>query len=59
MPETPLKLINDINMLLMIESGIRGGISTIHKYARANISDAPYYGRNKEPIDIMYWDGNN
>ena len=36
--ETELKLINDYNMLLMVQLGIRGGIChAIHRYARANI----------------------
>ena len=48
-----LELITDPDMCLMIESGIRGGISTIMKrHAKAN---DPYIGkiREKTPIEIM------
>ena len=35
--KVPLELLSDPDMLLMIESGIRGGIATIsHRHAKAN-----------------------
>ena len=35
--EVKLELLTDINMLLMVEKGIRGGIChLIHPYAKAN-----------------------
>ena len=35
--EVKLKLLTDIDMLLMVEKGIRGGIChAIHRYAAAN-----------------------
>ena len=35
--EVKLELLTDINMLLMVEKGIRGGIChLIHRYAKAN-----------------------
>ena len=37
MTKVQLKLLCDSDMLLMIESGIRGGIATIsHRHAKAN-----------------------
>ena len=56
-----LELVSDPNMYLMIENGIRGGISTITKrYAKAN---NPYMGEkfdpNKETKYIPYLDANN
>ena len=56
-----LELMSDPNMYLMIENGIRGGISTITKrYAKAN---NPYMGEkfnpNEETKYIPYLDANN
>ena len=56
-----LDLLKDPDMLLMIEKGIRGGISTItHRYAKAN---NPYiqesYDKNKPHSYITYLDANN
>ena len=61
MTEVELELMSDPNMYLMIENGIRGGISTITKrYAKAN---NPYMGEkfdpNKETKYIPYLDANN
>jgi len=61
--ETKIKLdlLKDPDMLLMIEKGIRGGISTItHRYAKAN---NPYiqesYDETKPNSYITYLDANN
>ena len=53
-----LKVITDIDMYLMIEKGIRGGVSMItHKYAKAN--NGSYYKRDEHTSYIIYWDANN
>ena len=55
------KLLSDPDMLLMIESGIRGGIATIsHRHAKANNE---YMGTEFHPAEesefISYLDANN
>ena len=60
MTAVKLKTISDINIHLIIEKGIRGGISNICKrYAPANNKYLNNYDRNKESMFIMYWDANN
>ena len=44
-----LEKINDIDMYLFLEKGMRGGISSIYKR----------YSKSNDDIDIMYWDMNN
>ena len=56
-----LELLSAPDMLLMIESGIRGGIATIsHRYAKANNE---YMGTEFNPTEeskfISYLDANN
>ena len=47
-------------MLLMIESGIRGGISqSIHKYAKANNKCMKNYNKSIISSYLMYLDANN
>ena len=53
-------LLADINMLLMVEKGIRGG--TYHSIYRCGIAYSKYmkdYDKNKESLYIQYWDVNN
>ena len=55
-----LDLLTNIDMLLMIEKDIRGGIwHSIYRYAKANNKYMKYYGKNKESSCIWYWDVNN
>ena len=49
MTGTKLEKINDIDMYLFVEKGMRGGISYISKR----------YSKSNDSIDIMYWDMNN
>ena len=47
--EIKLELLNDIDMLLMVETGIRGGICyTIHEYAKTNDKYMKNYDKNKK-----------
>ena len=58
--ETELDLISDPDMYLMVESGIRGGISTITKrYAKANNKHTKGYDKNQTSVYIPYLDANN
>ena len=55
-----LDLLTDIDMLLMVEKGIRGGIChSIYQYAKANKKYMTDYDKNKESSHIQYWDLNN
>ena len=55
-----LELINDIDMYLMVEKGIRGGISMVsQRYAKANNPYVPDYDDTKPTNHLMYLDANN
>ena len=55
-----LDLIDDIDMYLMIERGIRGGVSMIsNKHAKANNPYLPNHDPSQPNTYIMYWDANN
>ena len=55
-----LRLIDDIDMHLFIEKGMRGGISYIAKrYCRANNEFVKGYDSSLEKSFICYWDVNN
>ena len=58
--KTKLDLLKDINMLLIVEKGIRGGIChSIYQYAKANNKYMKDYDKNKESSHLQYWDVNN
>ena len=55
-----LDLLTDINMLLMVEKGIRGGICHfIYRYAKGNNKYMNEYDKNKESSYLQYWYANN
>ena len=55
-----LELLTDPIMYLMVESGIRGGISTITKrYTKANNKYMENYDEKEESVYIPYLDANN
>ena len=60
MTNIQLELLSDVNMLLMFEKGIRGGISIIsNRYGKANNKYMKDYNKNKDSKYLMYLDANN
>ena len=54
------KLLNDIDMLLMVEKGIRGIIcNRIHWYEKATNKYMEDFDENKESSYLSHWDANN
>ena len=52
-----LDLLTDINMLLMVQKGMRGGIChSVYWYAKANSKCMKDYDENKESSYIQNWD---
>ena len=55
-----LELLQDNDMLLMFERGIRGGITqAVHRYATANNPYMEEYDKNKKTNYVQYLDANN
>ena len=55
-----LELITDINILLMIERGVHGGVCHVmSSYVEANIKYMNNYDENKESSFLFYLDANN
>ena len=60
MTDIQLELLSDINMLLMFEKGIRGGISIIsNRYGEANNKYMKGFNINKVKKFLTYLDANN
>ena len=60
MTDAKLQLLDDIDMVLMIERGMRGGISMISKkYAKANNPMVPGYDSSKNTSWLAFYDMNN
>ena len=58
--ELRLEFLTDVDMLLMAEKGIRGGIChPMHRYAEANNKYMENYDENKELSYIQYLYANN
>ena len=58
--EVELELLTSTGMLLMVEKGIRGGIShALHRYAKANNKYMKNYDENIKSLCLIYLDGNN
>ena len=55
-----MDLLTDIDMLSMVEKGIKGGIfNTVFWYMKANNKYMKNYDKNKESLYRKYWDVNN
>lgn len=55
-----LQLLTDVDMILMCESGIRGGLTQcVTKYVKANNKHLPNFNSNEESIYLGYFDANN
>ena len=58
--EFRLELLIDVDMLLMVEKGIRGRLChAIYRYAKANNKYMKNYNKDKEESFLQYLDDNN
>ena len=54
--EVELELLTDVDMLLMVEKGIRGVIcQTVHRYAKANNKQMKNHDKNKKSYIFSMW----
>ena len=59
-PGVKLELLTDVDMLLMVEKGLRGGIcQTVHRYAKADNNDVKNHDKSEESSNIQYYDANS
>ena len=55
-----IELLTDIDMVLMVENAIRGGLTqVVKKYGVANNKYLPDYDKNKKSTYLQYLDANN
>ena len=55
-----IELLTDREMLLMVNSAIRGGMTVLsHRYARSNLKNLPGYDPSKPTTHIAAWDCNS
>ena len=58
--EAELEFLTDVDMLLMVEKGTRGGIChATHRQAKANNKYMENYDENKESPYLQYLDAKN
>ena len=58
--EVKLEFLTAVDMLLMVEKGIRGGIChAMHRYAKANNKYTKDYNKDEEESFLEYLDANN
>ena len=58
--EVKLELLTDVDMLLMVEKEIKGGIChAMHRYAKANNNYMKDYNKDEEESFLEYLDANN
>ena len=58
--EVKLELLTEVDMLLMVEKRIRGGIChAMHRYAKANNKYTKDYNKGEEESHLAYLDANN
>ena len=58
--EVKLELLTDVDMLLMVEKGMRGGIyHAIYRYGKANNKYMKNYNKDKEESFLQYLDDNS
>ena len=58
--EVKLELLTDVDMLLMVEEGIRSGIChAVHRHIKANNNYMKDYNKDEEESFLQYEDANN